>query len=64
VVAIVIVVIVKIGLVTLAVVVDGLLVELLHKGLLVVEVESKKKRDKNHQFMKRTLYDKNQFKID
>jgi len=46
VVAIVIVVIVKIGLVTLAVVVDGLLVELLHKGLLVVEVESKKKEIK------------------
>ena len=46
VVAIVVVVIVKIGLVTLAVVVDGFLVELLHKGLLVVEVESKKKEIK------------------
>ena len=41
---VVVVLIVEVGLVTL---VDGLLVELLHKGLLVVEVESREKKKDN-----------------
>lgn len=41
---VVVVVVVEVGLVTLMVVVDGLLVEL-HKELVVVEVESKKKKE-------------------